>query len=381
MGDAVDQIITPPEGALPIPLPPSSVYPSHDPSLKVAIEGASRIKDKSSRDRSLVVVLKGCRRELEDAQVADARAKWRLNAAKEIYDSCAQLLSGYTPLETRLSKKRVSSGGGASTPGTQAVKRVKHERSVEKAAALQRFAVMEATAAEANLPPSPPRPRGHVQPEGENVILPTNEVYLPEYFTAGGGMIESMVAAYRDNFYLRLTKNQADASTIDEWAPPPNNANLKSAAQLAEWIHIATHWNTGADGLDAGVFRAKHKTWYSRMKPVTYNLGRRTGIHLRQLDVGGYEGRDVKGMTVLCRYNKAGNKSIVYLEVGRLFDALFQIHALELNHRGRDATKNLADERYANIPDGTVRAFLETCPICNARRGGGLQVSITDVPI
>jgi len=117
------------------------------------------------------------------------------------------------------------------------------------------------------------------------------------------------------------------------------------------------------------------------MKPVTYNLGRRTGIHLRQLDVGGYEGRDVKGMTVLCRYNKAGNKSIVYLEVGRLFDALFQIHALELNHRGRDATKNLADERYANIPDGTVRAFLETCPICNARRGGGLQVTLADVPI
>ena len=55
----------------------------------------------------------------------------------------------------------------------------------------------------------------------------------------------------------------------------------------------------------------------------------------------------------------------------QLFDALFQIHALELNHRGRDATKNLADERYANIPDAIVRAFLDTCPVCNARRGHG----------
>lgn len=61
----------------------------------------------------------------------------------------------------------------------------------------------------------------------------------------------------------------------------------------------------------------------------------------------------------------------------QLFDALFEIHVIELNHRGRDATKNLADERYANIPDGTVRAFLDNCPICNAKRrsgvGGGLD--------
>lgn len=57
--------------------------------------------------------------------------------------------------------------------------------------------------------------------------------------------------------------------------------------------------------------------------------------------------------------------------ITQLFDALFEIHVIELSHRGRDATKNLADERYANIPDGTVRAFLDNCPTCNARRGGG----------
>lgn len=230
-----------------------------------------------------------------------------------------------------------------------------------------------------------------------------------------------MVAAHRNDFYVRLTKGEADASTIDDWNPPPNNANLKSAGQLREWMHVARHWNTGADGLDAGAFRARHKTWYSRMKPASYNLGRRTGIHLRTTTEDG--GKDGKETTVLCRYNKAGTKSVVYLEVGKvsacgrgalgtkkdlrgclrlcvrerylalrfsiafkptnppppvsrfvprrkrqLFDALFQIHALELNHRGRDATKNLADARYANVPDGTVRAFLETCPICAIRR-------------
>jgi hypothetical protein len=55
--------------------------------------------------------------------------------------------------------------------------------------------------------------------------------------------------------------------------------------------------------------------------------------------------------------------------VDQLFDALFELHSLELSHRGRDATKTLADERYANIPDATIRAFLDTCPICSARRG------------
>jgi len=345
------------------PPPPSS----HDPNLKVAIQTASKIKDKPSRDMALLATLKGCRNELEDAEVINSIATERLSAAKEVYDFCAQLLAGYTPLETRLNAKKKGQGSN----GSNIAKRIKREAVDETSAAISHCTAMEVTDTAAATPSILPRIKGQVQPEGENVILPTNEIYLPEYFSGGGGMHEDMVASFRDNFYLQLTKGQSNAAMIEDWQPPLNNANLKSRGQLAEWIHIATYWNTGADGLDAGAFRAKHKTWYSRMKPVTYNLGRRTGIHLRQLDVGGYEGRDVKGMTVLCRYNKAGNKSTVYLEVGRLFDALFQIHSLEINHRGRDATKNLADERYANIPDGTVRAFLETCPICMARRGHG----------
>jgi len=31
-------------------------------------------------------------------------------------------------------------------------------------------------------------------------------------------------------------------------------------------------------------------------------------------------------------------------------------------HRGKDACKNVADSRYANIPDSILRAFFETCP-------------------
>lgn len=304
-----------------------SAVESQDPML--ALQIACKIKDKPSRDRALIQALRDSRRELEYAESANSRATDRLGAAKEVYDLCAQCLAGYTPLETRSSAKKKGSSFAAVGLGCgvdnynvdQEAKRIKLEEPAVvdggHDAHIFQPAVMDTTDVSINAI-STPRMKGQVQPEGTNVTLPTNEIYLPEYFTVGVNMEESTVTQFRDSFFLHLTKNQADASTIETWKPPPHNANLKSKTQLDEWIHIATHWNTGADGLDAGAFRAKHKTWYSRMKPVSYNLGRRTGIHLRQLDVGGYEGRDYKGMTVLCRYNKAGNKSTVYLEVPRV---------------------------------------------------------------
>ncbi len=71
---------------------------------------------------------------------------------------------------------------------------------------------------------------------------------------------------------------------------------------------------------------------------------------------------------MLCRYNKDGTKSIVYLDVGKVFDALFEIHSVENDHKGKDVVKARVDELYANIPDGQVRTFIETCPICAAKR-------------
>lgn len=329
-------------------------------NLREAVQIASQIQDESIRERALLEALKDCRRDLEDAEVASARANDRLLAAREVYDRCAKLLAGYTPLETRLGQKKkrsgvgMGSGGGGS--GSTVAKRGKSETAINMDGA-----EVEASAAAASAFHSTNAPLvAQIKDEAEEVAHPTNEICLPEYITSfHPKMNEEQIANFRDAFYLKLTKGQADASNSDNWNPPPNNANLKSKSQLAEWIHICQHWNTGADGLDAGAFRAKHKTWYARMKPVTCDLGRRTGLHLRQLD---------DGMTVLCRYNKVGNKSVVYLDVGRLFDALFQIHVVELDHRGRDATKNLADERYANTPDATVRAFLDTCPHCSNKR-------------
>ena len=179
-------------------------------------------------------------------------------------------------------------------------------------------------------------------------------------------MSAQVVANHRELFYQRLLG--ISAPEVENYTPNLTQANLRNKYQLDEGIHIVRHWDTGADGLDAAAFRSKHKTWYTKMKPVTQNLGRRTGIHLRILEP--HQGQDGEGESVLCRYNKDGTKSTVYLDISQLYDALFEIHCLEHGHlRGKEAAKSRVDELYANVPDAQVKIFVDTCPVCIERRG------------
>ena len=288
--------------------------------LRNEVQLAKSITEESAREKSLLDALKNCRKCLEDAEEAKVVATRRVAAAKEVYENAAQALSGYTPLNSRIAA------------GNSSNKRAKVEK----------------------------MPRISVAQLAEDASYPTNPLYLPPTNSQCASMDEGLIANFRDSFLRQLTGGAVQsAADLDSFVPPPTNANLKSKAQLKEWIYIAEHWATGDGSLDAGQFRAKHKTWYSRMKPVTYKLGRRTGIHIRETE---------DGTKYLCRHSKDGTKSIIYLEIGQVFDALFEMHVLELGHRGRDATKNLADERYANLPDAQIRAFLDSCQQCAARR-------------
>ena len=282
---------------------------------KTAIQIASNMKDKSEREQVLLKALKAASRELNEAEIANKQANERVTAARELYNLCAQLLSGYTPLETtRLSGKKrglFESSVGGSVGATQDVEEGGNAYELQQSTTVGMLKTEEGSALLAALP---------IKPEDgdeESITLPTNEVHLPEYYTEGGGMDASTVQQFRDNFYRSLTKNQANSTNIDTWVPPSGNANLKSKAQLQEWIYIATNWNTCTADLDAGSFRAKHKAFYARMKPATSHLGRRTGMHLRQVEVQQPDGSKSM-MTVFCRYNKAGDKSTVYLDVGRV---------------------------------------------------------------
>lgn len=202
-----------------------------------AVQIASQIQDESIRERALLEALKDCRRDLEDAEVASARANDRLLAAREVYDRCAKLLAGYTPLETRLGQKKkrsgVAMGSGGGGGGSTVAKRGKSDTAInmDGAAIMQQTSPMEveASAAAASAFRSTNAPvvsqikdenTAQIKDEAEEVAHPTNKICLPEYITSfHPKMNEEQVANFRNAFYLKLTKGQSDASNIDNWNP------------------------------------------------------------------------------------------------------------------------------------------------------------------
>lgn len=312
--------------------------------LLALIHSADALSDSSLRDAALLEALRTIRKELEIAQHEKDQAKDRLLDAREAFDMAANMLAGALPAGDDVDADAMANAhhsyGKASVRETR-----------------QRLI-----------------PRNYEDSHEDPV--PENPIVMPQTYTSGGGATEEMVTAHREAFYKQLLG--IPLSQVDDYVPNEKQPNLRSKAQLVESMHIVENWYTGADGMDVGTFRSKHKTWYTRMKPNSTNLGRRTGIHVRALappdpssERPHYEG----GETVLCRYNKDGTKSIVYLDVGKVFDALFEIHAIENDHKGRDVVKAKVDERYANIPDGQVKIFIETCPICIARKAEESKIS------
>ena len=314
--------------------------------LMALINSADAVGDPNLRDAALISALRTIREELDIAERESEQAKARVNSAQDAFNMASVTLAGgvHVPVESSAvhvdvtmqdvhvtySKSPVRDGKSRIAPKT-------YENSLDEP-------------------------------------LPDNPIVMPQTYSAGGGLTEEQIGAHREAFYKQLLG--IPFSQVENYVPNEKQPNLRSKAQLVEGMHIVENWYTGADGMDVGTFRSKHKTWYTRMKPNSTNLGRRTGIHVRSLSppdptsgIQNYE----EG-TVLCRYNKDGTKSIVYLDVGKVFDALFEIHSVENDHKGKDVVKARVDELYANIPDGQVRTFIETCPICAAKRESSIRI-------
>ena len=304
--------------------------------LLALLSSADSVNDPAQRDAALLEALRTIRKEMEIAATEKDAAKTRLSDAQEVFDMAANFLAGGEPIEKNVSLTPAPVVGvvAATTVNVKSPARVTKSKLAPK--------TYEGSLEEP---------------------LPDNPIVMPPTYTSGGNCSEEMVASHREKFYQQLLG--ISAADVDNYVPNEKQPNLRSKSQLVEGMHIVENWYTGADGLDVGAFRSKHKTWYTRMKPNSTNAGRRTGIHVRALAPSpGSEG----GETVLCRYNKTGDKSIVYLDVGKVFDALFEIHVIEGNHRARELCKARVDELYANIPDGQVKAFIETCPICEGKK-------------
>eukprot|EP00581_Thalassiosira_minuscula_P015206 CAMPEP_0183716742 /NCGR_PEP_ID=MMETSP0737-20130205/10524_1 /TAXON_ID=385413 /ORGANISM="Thalassiosira miniscula, Strain CCMP1093" /LENGTH=348 /DNA_ID=CAMNT_0025946041 /DNA_START=1 /DNA_END=1047 /DNA_ORIENTATION=- len=317
--------------------------------LMTIVQSAAQIPAGSQRDAALLAALRICRRELEAAESEADAAQSRLSQARETFDCAARLLSGGAlPSQSggasgaAWGKKKRGSGGLASEIN-QILKRSKSSHSTSS-----------------------------LEGEGQLSTLetPTNPIHVPAHHTSietedAVIMSEEVVAEHRENFYQKLLG--ISVAELGDYVPPYIQANLKTEAQLEEGIHIVSHWDTGADGLDAAAFRSKHKSWYVRMRPVLPNTARRSGVHIRMLKGEGEEEED--GTPVLCRYNKDGTESVVFVAISQIYDALFEIHCLERDHlRGKDAIKARVDQLYGNITSEHVKMFLETCPVCIERQ-------------
>lgn len=307
--------------------------------LMAQLSSADSITDPTQRDAALIDSLRTIRQELDMAQKESNAAKARLDNAQDVFNLAAHYLAGGSvPLESSRTEDAASSHH-------------LHTYNTTKPSPLREPSRTKLT------------PKSYEESLEEP--LPTNPILMPPTYTSGADLTEEMTSAHRESFYRTLLG--ISSSEVDSYIPNEKQPNLRSKAQLVEGMHIVEHWYTGADGLDVGAFRSKHKTWYTRMKPNTSNLGRRTGIHVRALAPSlDSEG----GETVLCRYNKEGNRSIVYLDVGKVYDALFEIHTMD-GHKSREVCKAKVDELYANVPDGQVKVFIETCPICVERKEEG----------
>lgn len=301
--------------------------------LMALLSSADSLTDPTQRDAALIDSLRAIRQELDIAQRESNAAKTRLGNAQTVFNLAAHYLAGGAPLEAPQLEVVPS-------PTDHTYHNPKSPR--------------ETTT------PRKPNPKSYEESLDEPV--PSNPIVMPPTYQCGGDLTEEMTTAHREAFYRTLLG--ISSAEVDSYVPNEKQPNLRSKSQLVEGMHIVEHWYTGADGLDVGAFRSRHKTWYTRMKPNTSNLGRRTGIHVRALAASAdSEG----GETVLCRYNKEGNRSIVYLDVGKVYDALFEIHTMD-GHKSREVCKAKVDELYANVPDGQVKIFIETCPICMGKK-------------
>lgn len=330
--------------------------------LMALVESAAQLPDGRVRDAALLEALRMCRREMEDAESESHAARLRLDDAKDKFDSIAILFSGGAspttvsfPMTHGLNKINGRAGRKTRKRGFASYHNLAYKRAKASSSPLSDDDMGSDRADASSLVPSMTQ-------------IPTNPIHKPETYTSADTgtyiMTEESVAAHRESFYQKILG--VSASEVEYYAPGPSQANLRSRAQLAEGIHIVRHWDTGADGLDSVSFRSMHKSWYTKMKPATPNLGRRTGIHVRALEPSQEGGEEEM---VLCRYSKDGMRSTLYLDVTQLYDALFEIHCLECNHaRGINAVKSRAAELYANVPEGHIREFLHACPVCIERR-------------
>ena len=174
--------------------------------------------------------------DLEAAEEDAARAQKRVEDTRAIFDKTAELLSG--KLDVSLMPK-----------GEKLRKRGRKRKGEED--------------------------EGDGDYDERFVPPPEGPLFPPMIATSGGGMTELDVQEHRRAFYEKLTEMPYE--NLHEYVPPVTMPNLRTRAQLDEYAYVAKHWETGTETEDVKAFRRQYKTFYTKMKVSTENVGRRTG--------------------------------------------------------------------------------------------------------
>lgn len=269
---------------------------------RLRIYDAMKLTNNNERDAALISALRGVNEELEVAKEKQHRANKRVENVKELFDLAVTAITSW--------------------------KRGRKRKGEDVEEVEEKF----------------------IAPQYASILGPLRKA-------SGGGLTEEEVTLHRNAFYEKLCG--VPYAKLGSFQPNPSSVNLKSKAQLEQYIYIAEHWDSGTPEMNVTDFRRQHKTFYTKMKVCKENIGRRTGHHLR--DVAGSEGRKA-----FCRYGKS-NDSLMYISVEELYDAIFELHSLN-EHVGWHTVKKDSNLKYANIPQEQIRIFVETCPICSLRK-------------
>ena len=292
---------------------------------KKIISSAASLADANERDAALISAFRGVTSELEAAEADHARATARLHGAKDLFDLATFALTVYKRSSNIANNDQVDFHTTPKVEGR--TKRVKTGDNAN------------------NIIDVPPDVQPGFSIDGIPLTLPPP--------ASGGDMTHDQIVEHRDAFYQKLCG--VPYSGLESCTIP--GYNLKTRAQLDESIFIVEHWETGTADLSVMDFRRQHKTFYTKMKCSKDNLGRRTGHHVRI---------SADGRKVLCRAGK-NDESLMYISMEDLYDALFDVRKTS-GCKGWTALKELADVKYANIPQEQARFFVETFPSNNLKR-------------
>ena len=281
---------------------------------KKIISSAASLADANERDAALISAFRGVTSELEAAEADHARATARLHGAKDLFDLATFALTGY---------KRSSNVDKNDQLYSHTTTKVEGRK--RKTGDISNI----------DIPPG-------FSIDGTPLTLPPP--------ASGGDMTHDQIVEHRDAFYQKLCG--VPYSGLGSYTIPVTALNLRSRAQLDESIFIAEHWETGTAEFSVMDFRRQHKTFYTKMKCSKENHGRRTGHHVRTI---------TDGRKVLCRAGK-NDESLMYISMEDLYDALFDVRKTS-GCKGWTALKELADVKYANIPQEQARFFVETYPV------------------